>query len=370
MDEGTGLAAGATIQYGWSESKTSEPITWKTVTLANYTEGDLSASIEITESTLTGKYYLWVKPVIVKDIAENAQTSNTTSENQYWFDNTAPKIIIGDGITAETLTAENYGGYVTNYEPTNGVNDEGIGWRIFHADTEDDNIYLIADSYVPLTNEAGTKNYVPTGYSSTSGDYGFDLYGYENYNGTADIASNIVNKLLKKYTTAGHTATNTYENGKATAYLLDTNAWSGFKDNTYADYAVGAPTIELFETSYNKTHASKTITTRAAGTGYYVGWSGEGEANRTELSLGDTGWNGLYVINEIVDENVGGLWIASPSTENGSSMIIVDKDANITHGSVEYSNDNDYNSGSRPIICLKSSAKLEKREDGNYNLVP
>ena len=51
-------------------------------------------------------------------------------------------------------------------------------------------------------------------------------------------------------------------------------------------------------------------------------------------------------------------------------MIIVDKDANITHGSVEYSNDNDYNSGSRPIICLKSSAKLEKREDGNYNLVP
>ena len=119
---------------------------------------------------------------------------------------------------------------------------------------------------------------------------------------------------------------NTEFNGKATAYLLNTTAWSGFKDNTYADYAVGAPTIELFETSYNKTHASKTITTRAAGTGYYVGWSGEGEANRTELSLGDTGWNGLYVINEIVDENVGGLWIASPSTENGSSMIIVDKD--------------------------------------------
>ena len=98
MDEGTGLAAGATIQYGWSESKTSEPITWKTVTLANYTEGDLSASIEITESTLTGKYYLWVKPVIVKDIAENAQTSNTTSENQYWFDNTAPKIIANNSI--------------------------------------------------------------------------------------------------------------------------------------------------------------------------------------------------------------------------------------------------------------------------------
>ena len=121
-------------------------------------------------------------------------------------------------ITADTLPVADYGKYVTNYVPSNGVNDEGIQWRIFHADTEDDNIYLIADTYVPLTNEAGNKNYVPTGYSSTSGDYGFNLYGYQNYNGTSDIASNIANKWLKKYTTAGHTATKETRKSKISIY--------------------------------------------------------------------------------------------------------------------------------------------------------
>ena len=312
MDEGTGLAAGATIQYGWSESKTSEPITWKTVTLANYTEGDLSASIEITESTLTGKYYLWVKPVIVKDIAENAQTSNTTSENQYWFDNTAPKIIIGDGITAETLTAEtltaeNYGGYVTNYEPTNGVNSTGTQWRIFHSDGE--NIYLIADTYVPV------ENYVPTGYSSTSGDYGFNLYGYENYNGTADIASNIANKWLKKYTTAGYTATSTNKNAKATAYLLDTTMWKGFKDsNGYAEYSIGSPTLELFRDSYNITHATD-IETGVNAKGYQLRWKTENNSNSYKNYIsGLSTSESLYVISS--SANAFGMWLASPSGSN------------------------------------------------------
>ena len=52
--------------------------------------------------------------------------------------------------TAKTLPAKAYGGYVSNYVPTNG---SSVGWRIFHSDGE--NIYLIADDYVERT-------YVPT----------------------------------------------------------------------------------------------------------------------------------------------------------------------------------------------------------------
>ena len=43
-------------------------------------------------------------------------------------------------ITAATLTAEDYGGYVTNYTPTNGSTN---GWRIFHSDGS--NIYLLSN---------------------------------------------------------------------------------------------------------------------------------------------------------------------------------------------------------------------------------
>jgi hypothetical protein len=36
---------------------------------------------------------------------------------------------------------------------------------------------------------------------------------------------------------------------KMTAYLLDTDEWSGFADNSYAEYAIAAPTLELFAAS-------------------------------------------------------------------------------------------------------------------------
>ena len=289
---------------------------WKT-----YTSG---TPISISEE---GSYYLFIETVA--DSAENISTQygtlTTINGNKYHRfgpftfsgDKTAPIITIGNGITAGTLTADDYGGYVTNYTPTNGVNDEGTQWRIFHSDGE--NIYLIADTYVPLKNTARAKNYVPTGYRSTSGDYGFDLYGYENYNGTADIASNIANKWLKKYTTAGYTATSTNKNAKATAYLLDTNAWSGFKDSTHAAYAVGAPTIELFAASYNKTHPSRTIETQVNSTGYDVKWS-DGSFGDYYISGLDTS-ESLYVISNSFDDTVYEMWFASPAGNYGGSVM-------------------------------------------------
>ena len=230
-------------------------------------------------------------------------------------------------ITADTLPVADYGKYVTNYVPTNGVNDEGIKWKIFYADTEDDNIYLIADTYVPLTNTTGTKNYVPTGYDMTNGRYGFDLIAYKNYNGIADVASDISNKWLEKYATAGYTSNNKYKNGRATAYLLDTNAWSGFKDSTYAEYVVGGPTVELFVASYNKTHTTRTIRTQVNTTGYQIAWNG------------GTFSNGIYGLNEnenlyVISDTFGNppisqMWLASPSASTEDDVMSVNYEGSI-----------------------------------------
>ena len=231
-----------------------------------------------------------------------------------------------NGITAAQIYAMTdaektaiYGATVTNYTPTNGVNDEGIKWRIFHADNT--NIYLIADTYVPLTNEEETKNYVPTGYNLTSGRYGFDLYAYENYNGTSDVDSNIASKLLKQYTTAGYTATNRFMNAKATAYFLDTNAWSGFKDaRGYAEYAIGGPTLELFRDSYNITHETD-IDTQVTAAGYKVKWSKD--ASYSSYISGLKTNESLYVISNTFDNALYGMWVASPSAHSTSYVVCV-----------------------------------------------
>ena len=85
----------------------------------------------------------------------------------------------------------------------------------------------------------------------------------------SDISSTLKSKLLSQYGT--YTSTN--YNAKATAYLLDTNVWSGFANSSYADYAIGGPSLELFVDSYNTTHAEEnTLETQVVddGNGYHA----------------------------------------------------------------------------------------------------
>ena len=99
-DEHSGIASGAKLQYGWSTSTTAEPVEWKDITLTGYTAGSTKVTFiaEATEEEkMTGKYYLWVKPVEVKDLAEdgNEQTNTQKSQETYWLDNLAPTITLG-----------------------------------------------------------------------------------------------------------------------------------------------------------------------------------------------------------------------------------------------------------------------------------
>ena len=253
---------------------------------------------------------------------------NTITENGYTGQYTGGNGAGGAGgaayVTADTLPVEDYGKYVTNY--------------------------------------------VPTGCSSTSWRYGFSV-DKSGYNGTADIASNIANKWLKKYTTAGYTATSTKEKAKATAFLLDIDEWSGFKNNAYADYAIGTPTIELFAASYNKTHPERTIKIEVIEEsewveGYYVTWNDENENSDGHIYYGGISGD-LYVINNTFDDSVMGMWLASPCWEYPSGLMFV------SGGDISCQDYGIYepDKGSRPIICLNDSVELEKQADGNYKIV-
>ncbi len=202
-------------------------------------------------------------------------------------------------VTIQTLTAEDYGGYVTNYSASNGAN---VGWRIFHSDGE--NIYLIADDYIENTYKPAGKN--GTTYSSSSGAYGANLAAYVDYAGTADWDRAVADKWLSQYT-----YTSEYDNAKATAYLIDTNVWSGFKDRTgYAEYAIGGPTLELFVASYNESHdIDIDITVKNEG-GYSMKWSTDTDYRSSVLQGMDT-TEDLYIKNHL---DVVGTVLATPSS--------------------------------------------------------
>ena len=265
-------------------------------------------------------------------------------------ENTPPQ----EGITAADINQNPslYYGEEVEYTSQNGA---PVGWKIFYADEE--NIYLIADDYVPNT-------YAPNAANGTAidktGTYNIDfqtIVDNSAYTGTADIRTE--DERVTKWISHINSYTSEYENMKATAYLLDTSIWSGYKDsNNKAEYVIGGPTLELFIASYNDTHETDINYEVTSEVGYKVKWSTDTSFNYYIEGL-DTS-ESLYVIAD--DTNAWGYWLASPSARsNGYFVFRV-----FFNGRVD---DSDYSSsyyGFRPLICLKSEIQLIEQESGKY----
>ena len=362
-DEESRLADEIELQYGWSTSRTEEPSNWVKSSLPRWT-----ASI----SGKTGKYYLWIKPINVKDVAGN-QITETMILGEYCLDNRGPEIgfepngntiwkkehlttikieELQDGlerISASELTANDYGGIITNYIPNNRAN---VGWKIFHSDGN--NIYLIADNYVE-------NKYVPNGKGGTPITKGETQYqvSFKNiisdYEGTNDMLLNdVAEKWLGQY---NHVSTT--NNIKATAYMTDISAWEGFKDNKYSEYAIGGATIELFAESYNKMHPEKHIETQVNGiNGYQVKWD-DGDWNYGIIGLDRA--EDIYVIQD--RENASAMWLSAPSAHGDLDVMAITYEGCVAYNNVTT------NAGIRPIVVLKPETVLEKQADGTYKIL-
>ena len=226
-----------------------------------------------------------------------------------------------------------YGAYVKDYDCIN--KDAVSSWQIFYAD--DENIYLIADNRINV-------NYVPNTSSgkkvATIGEnqvyFGSNVRN--SYNGSQDITDQ---RILKWYEYAKKYSESSIVSNKYTAYLLDTNVWNVFAGDK-AEYAIGAPTIELFAASYNDINDVK-ISYEIADKGYSVKTDGEEYSERAN-------------IEDIVRNmyKTGYYWLSSPSISNYLSAIssegIVYCDYTYTVSSQP---------GLRPVVCLKKDVKLK-----------
>lgn len=248
---------------------------------------------------------------------------------------------------------EYYGKKVSNYSVSSKA---PIGWRIFHSDGE--NIYLIADYYI-------TSEFVPNGRlgskatSAMSLNFPNVVKDYEDMEFNQN--NNPAKKLLKKYYDSGYDCIPNRLN--QIKFLMDTDVWSTFKSEQ-AEYAIGAPTLELFVESYNKTHPEKQIDMKLEEKGYLLKWSTESEENYQDSMTGFDlkEYNNLYVIN-------------NPDDRAGIVMISYEGEGNevATTFAIDFSGKlgwSRYNCmvGLRPVACLKAGTQLVKVDDETYRI--
>ena len=243
--------------------------------------------------------------------------------------------------------SEYYGGEVTNYTTPSG--DPDVKWRIFYAD--ESNIYLIASDYIHYDYAPTSENY--TLYKKSDYKLSFDNV-YKDYTGSASITDFRMKKWIQKYLNVVPTSTNI--NIRAVAFMLDETRWSAMYANpSYAEYAIGGPTLEMFVASYNKTHETPMYCS-ADSTGYCISWTNGGTDKY--ISGLDTS-ESLYVINDT--SKAYAMWLGSPSAYYSDYVMYVSFDGGVDYG---YYLGND--PGFRPIVCLNSDIQLEKQSSGTY----
>ena len=175
---------------------------------------------------------------------------------------------------ATETTGEDYGKYVNyniDYDNDGNTLDD---WRIFYNDGN--NIYLISSDYV-----------VPEAYASAVGGYrslNLEQLGYT----TVDMAIE---------------------------FLLNTKNWDILKETTLAKYVTGAPTLEMYVSSWNQNHDEKIYLSNGE-TGLLIG-NTENPSN-LNFSFTTTPEDLYYVSNgSMPDAITNNMWIAS-KMDNGN----------------------------------------------------
>ena len=225
-----------------------------------------------------------------------------------------------------------YGKKVTNY--TAG----GKTYRIFYIDTEgkfgDKNtVYLKADW---TANDTSLTTYTPSGT---------DLATYK--------------KLNPSWAAARGSSTSSWNsNERAAAWLCSPSKWTTYCDTSKANYAIGAPTAEMYVASYNQvSHTTGNYklgatysTADAPGYIYKVNNVAQNSGWYTNSNTLDyTGYNSMYC-----GKGDYWWWLASPSAIDSYNVCGVSGDYAALYLYV-----NSRAVGVCPLVSLKSSFQLE-----------
>ncbi len=260
-------------------------------------QAQLDISNYVAEKLEKGEDSTVNTPGKVQEILDKANENN---ENKYYagYTQTGVKTPSGYEVPYEELyTAEgvtdvsvsNYGDKV-DYKSK----DSSLTWRIFYDD--EDYVYLISSK------EDGSN----TVESCILSEY---LDSPKKYSGSADITDEFLKSLNGIWFTALAGNSNTNNNARAVAYLMDQEVWKDYKDEN-ASYAIGGPTLELFINSFNATSEENER-------GFSINIS-------TYVPDGYTQQSGVCLYKEYNNEiynNGTNYWLASPRNFSGNQRI-------------------------------------------------
>lgn len=235
--------------------------------------------------------------------------------------------------------AETYFGWdVINYAETLDSSLNYLEWQLFYAgalegETEE-RIYLISKDYVKNTDlPTVIKNGVKV---SGAKPIAIDGSNYKakfstnnstpndgvlpHYAGSTSITNTIAQKMNSKFFKylTDNSVTSSYSNIKAVAYMQDTTTWGDFA-GSYADYAMGGPTVEMLFKAYNqykkKENGSNYEAQVTRLNGYQISknggtnWSVTGYSDMIEEDTSSV--NSPYIVSS--NTNADAYWLASPS---------------------------------------------------------
>ena len=343
----SGVSTTCTIKVTPKVTKITK-ITASDLTLEPGKTGKLSVTIEPTNQTEGVTYTSGTQSVatVGEDGTVNALTEGTTKI-------TVKGKVSGVSTTCTVTVKSNkingaievgeyekyYGKKVTNY--TAG----GKTYRIFYIDTEgkfgDKNtVYLKADW---TANDTSLTTYTPSGT---------DLTTYK--------------KLNPSWAAKRGSSTSSWNSNEyAAAWLCSPSKWTTYCDTSKANYAIGAPTAEMYVASYNQ--VSHTTGNYKLGATYratdYPGYIYTLNGKQSTISRNDyytgtdaldyTGYNSMYC-GKNGSKGSCYWWFASPSANNSYGVCYV-------NGGGAYLGDDGYSStrGVCPLVSLKSSFQLE-----------
>ena len=281
------------------------------------------------------------------------------------------------------IEATNFGDYIDYPIDLNGNGKTTDDWKIFYvadgnAEGEqaggayEDNIgdvYIIAADY--LKNTDSRLKLSSMGTVTKNGEYNIywasasalpvtvQVTGTESRTvvGRTNTSTTINNLFMQnKFGTL-----NSNENCKAVSALINTANWTEYVNSTYADYVIGAPTLEMWVASWNAVYGNELkLYTNKNSYGYYVGTGSNSTTSYYQSITSVTNWqkNTLYFpYGNSIYNNCYGSWLSSPSAFRANVLMEVYYSGNVY--------DCSYNISSlcaRPLVHLKSGIKLKQNE--------
>ena len=263
------------------------------------------------------------------------------------------------------------------------VNDQTMNkWKIF--DCYNGQIYLIADEFVKNYNLPETKNgnkpLAVEGYTYRANMYNSEILN--DYEGKTDNFTSKIKEINNKENKLfGYINNLGYNNIKMVEYMLDTEIWNKFI-NKYVeekvDFAIGAPTIELFADSWKKTHDfyefSYSYNNNNIRYGYDIRYTNslfDGYKN-PKISLDENEQNELYTKNSLTqDYDPAGMNMAVPYDFQVADVYTEEAKENMILVTIKSSVRWDFgrNCGFRPVIALKEGVELEWDENKNSFII-